>query len=314
MGIHNREYMRDEPVFGLGVGWLRDISITLVAVNVAVFLLQVLLTRPASPEEQMAYGVRAMPILDDWFALDPRAVWRGQVWRLTTYDFLHSSQSIWHLFWNMWLLVLAGRRVEQRLGSKEYLTFFLSAGAFAGVFYLLWGLWRGHENPVIGSSGAVSALLIFYALNWPHEQWKIFGIIPVPVMLIAIIVAALDLFPLLRELGGNPMGGNVAHAAHVGGMLFAVAYQKGGWRLSSLFSGWSGAASRWSRKRKLKLHHPPREASRPEPVPSRSPVPRDVEDRLDQLLEKISLEGEKSLTAEERKFLADASRRFRNRS
>jgi membrane associated rhomboid family serine protease len=240
--------------------------------------------------------------------LDPGKILHGQIWRLVTYDFLHSTGGIWHLFWNMYLLYMAGSRVESTYGPREFLWFYLISAVFAGAFFLLWGLLMGTAHAAIGASGAVMAVLIVYAMHWPMDRWFIL-IFPVPVVLIVILDAALDLFPLLSELGGRPVGDNVAHAAHIGGMLFGFLYVRQQWRVSTWIPShvphWK---TFFKRRPKLRVHVPERE----EPRGAR-PIPPNVESRLDELLEKISLHGERSLTEDERRFLSEASRRYRDR-
>src|SRR5690606_2354324 len=110
-------------------------------------------------------------ILERWFALIPEAVLHGQIWRLTTYDFLHDTGEIWHLVFNMWLLWLAGRRVQDKYGSAEFLAFYLVAGILSGAFFMFWGMLTHSPGIAIGASGAAVAVMIVYAMNWPHEKW-----------------------------------------------------------------------------------------------------------------------------------------------
>ncbi|WP_437204391.1 rhomboid family intramembrane serine protease [Planctomicrobium sp. SH664] len=293
MGIEYRGYMQDEP----GYGFQRRPAMTmvkgLIITNVVIFVIQVVVGG----------------WVEKWFMLTEDAVLKGQLWRFTTYDFLHDPTSIWHLLFNMWLLYMAGTRVESKYGSKEFLSFYLLAGIFSGAFYLLWNLVVGQSNPAIGASGAVVAVLIVYALNWPEERWFIFGIIPMPVMWIAILTAAFDIFPMLQQLGRRAGAGDeVAHAAHAGGMLFAYLYVRNRWQILD----WTDSFRKMFRRRpKLRVHRPD-VADEVRPA-VKATIPPHISARLDQLLQKISDEGEASLTREEREFLTDASRRYRQR-
>ena len=180
-----------------------------------------------------------------------------------------------------------------------------------------WGWLTGIPGIAIGASGAAVSVMIVYALHWPNERWYIWGIIPVPVIVLATIGAALDLWPMLQQLQQRGVGDGVAHSAHVGGMIFGFLYVKNRWRILGAGGGRSQFRSRssmgnWKRlfrqRPKLKVHRPLSEERTAETVPA------DVEARLDQLLEKITSQGEASLNDEERHFLADASRRYRNRT
>ncbi|REJ74356.1 MAG: rhomboid family intramembrane serine protease [Planctomycetota bacterium] len=288
MGIYNRDYLRDEySPHSSGSGG-RSMVATLIIVNVAVFVLQLITVQ---------HG-----FIERWFQLGPQQVLNGQIWRLSTYDFLHDPTSIWHLLFNMWIFYLAGRKVEGFYGPRELLFFYLTAGIVSGVVFVGWALFLNSVAPAIGASGAVAAVMILYALNWPNEVWMIFGIIPIRVIWIAIITAALDLHPMLLQLGGADFSDGVAHSAHVGGMLFALVYQRRNWRIEH-WLGWFRSGD-WKRrlrpKAKLRVYQPE--------------TPVDLESRVDELLQKVAEQGEQSLTDAERAELVEASRRYRNRS
>lgn len=312
MGIYNRDYLRDD--YGRpGGAWANaDVIKWLIIVNVAVFVLQVVWTRPASPEDlglstevalpEELQGFR-VPVIDDWFALDRTAIFGGQIWRLLTYEFLHSRYDVWHLFFNMLFLYLAGRKVEDYYGPREFLLFYLAAGVISGIFSVFWYEAMSDENwSAIGASGAVAAVLIVYALHWPYDVWRIFFFIPVYAMWIAIFAAIFDVYPMLLQLGGDAAVDGVAHSAHVGGMLFALLYQRRNWRIDPLVGRLRIAdlKRRLRPNTKLRVYHP------------ESAV--DLDTRVDELLAKVAEHGESSLTDSERAELVEASRRYRNRS
>ncbi|WP_437223037.1 rhomboid family intramembrane serine protease [Planctomicrobium sp. SH661] len=303
MGIDDRGYMSNDSTSQWSPGRRRSDSwsmvTTLIVINVVVFIAQTITWRTQ--------------LLESWLALNLHDVLHGQIWRLTTYDFLHETSSglPLHLLFNMWLLYLAGRRVEDKYGSEEFLAFYLVAGVLSGIGFLAWGLLTQTGGVAIGASGAAVAVMIVYAFNWPSERWYIWGILPVPVIMLAAISAIFDVMPMLQQLRGNAgPGDRVAHAAHVGGMLFGLLYVKFGWRITSLFSNLNSSTLHKSVKRrpKLRVHVP-----NSEEIDEDESIPEAIESRLDRLLEKISVSGEASLTDEERRFLTDASRRYRNR-
>lgn len=309
---------------------------TLIILNVAMFVAQLVLARTISFSEfremispaalqrlserelrQEYEALRArgqlprISRIEDWLALDGSAVMHGQIWRLTTYDFLHDTSSPWHLVFNMWLLWLAGRRVESYYGRNEFLAFYLAAGVLSGIVFLLWGLLIGGPGIAIGASGAAVAVMIVYALHWPNERWYLWGILPIPVIVLALIGAGLDLYPMLLQLQGRGGGDGIAHSAHIGGMVFGFLYVQNRWRLTgasgeSRNHGVSRFKRLFRRRPKLNIHTP--EVAEP---PRREPLPAADEARLDALLEKIAQQGEASLTDDERRFLTETSRRMR---
>lgn len=270
--------------------------------------------RAQEAELKRYFSSEPIHIVSEWFNLDPRKVLHGQIWRLTTYDFLHNPYEIWHLLFNMLILYFAGRKVEAYYGSREFLAFYLAAGIISGICFVLWGLYFSDLTPAIGASGAVAAVMIAYAALWPNDEWYIWGLIRVRAVWIAIFTAAFDLHPMLLQLGRhNQFDDGVAHSAHVGGMLFGLLYVKRDWRVIDWLSPLQNLQRRLHRSR-FKVVHPEtvegQNVRTVEPAHSRR---QEVEARVDELLAKIASQGEASLSEEERRFLADASRHYRSR-
>jgi membrane associated rhomboid family serine protease len=285
MGIYSRDYLREDDYRGGGLHRDFDPIKWIIVVNVAVFVIQII-----------------APQITDWCALNASAISGGQVWRLLTYEFLHETRTPWHIFFNMYFLYLAGRKVEQHYGSREFLFFYIAAGVLSGLFSVMWYQVFGVPGwSAIGASGAVAAVFILYALRWPHDLFYLFGIIPVQAMWLAILDVILDVHPLLLDIAGANRD-RVAHAAHVGGMLFALFYYRRDWRLAPIIDRFRGSGVKrvFKSRTKLRVYEP--EATTVDP-----------EARLDELLAKVAEHGESSLTDSERAELVDFSRRFRNR-
>lgn len=288
MGISDRDYVRHERRSTNPIGdW--DVITWLICINVAVYV------------TQFFSGIT------EWFRLDPQKVIHGQIWRLTTYDFLHSQGSVWHIVMNMYILFMTGRRLLGQYTSREFLLFYLSAGVLSGIGFVIWQLALRQNVPAIGASGAVAAVMVLYAMHWPRDVWMIFGIIPVPVMVLVILMLVLDLHPILMELGMGAPSDGVAHIAHLGGMAFAFLYDRLNWRLEGLADSLNPQRLRriFRPRPKLKVHRPSDPAI---PID-----PRDLQTKVDELLEKIHLEGEQSLTEADREVLNTASRILRKR-
>lgn len=147
---------------------------------------------------------------------------RGAIYlSLLSCMFLHGGWM--HLLGNMWFLWLFGNNVEDRLGHVLYLLFYLAGGVFASICH--WLPSPDSLVPVIGASGAVSAVLGAYAVTWPFAKVK-------TVMVLIIFITLIDL-PALIVLGvwfvtqviealtvvQFPMGGGVAWWAHIGGFV-----------------------------------------------------------------------------------------------
>lgn len=288
MGISDREYVRGNSRTASmgGYGW--DVIGWIIAATIVTYVLQLLIN----------------PQFTNWFSLEPRAVLRGQLWRLSTYDFLHNIDDAWHIIINMYVLFMAGQKLLSNHTQKEFLLFYLASGFVAGIAFVVWQLSRGSQSGAVGASGSVAAVMTLYALYWPRDRWLIMYVIPVPVIAIVIIGAAFDLVPVLRELGGGGQQDNVAHMAHLGGIAFAFAYYKLEWRLEPFLGGFSVKkfSRRFKRQPQLRVHRPAEEGTH-----------LDMQTQMDELLEKISLQGEAALSDSERETLNRISRQLRSR-
>jgi hypothetical protein len=207
----------------------------------------------------------------------------------------------------MYVLFLTGRKLLTVMTEREFLLFYLSAAVTSGLAFVLWQLGRGSDIPAIGASGAVAAVMVLYAIHWPRDVWMIFMVIPVPVMVLVVLYAILDLHPILLEMGQGVRSDNVAHMAHLGGMAFAALYHHFHWRLEPLVERIDLAQmKKWfKRKPKLRVH---RSSSDDDATSSQN-----LQAQVDALLEKIHLLGEGSLTPAEREVLNTASRQLRDR-
>lgn len=336
MGIENRDYMRDGTPAAFrrrGRPAMQNIVKTLIIITVITFLAQIFVKAPIGlsdfatyydtegfTAEEIQEGYRELrstgrlpeiPLLDQWFALDSSKVLQGQVWRLLTYCFLHSTSGPVHIFINMFMLHMLGRIVVDRYGGFEFLLIYLASGVFAGVVYVAWSLLTGQAGAAVGASGSVMALLTLVGLNWPMQQVKLYFFIPMTLRTLLIIAFGFEVFGMINEFATGRGLMNIAHSAHLGGMIFAFIYFRQAWHLSD----WIPVKFSWRfplrrRRSHLRIHRP---AASEEvlPMPERQPIPPEVALRVDELLEKISRSGEASLTPAERDFLHESSRRYR---
>lgn len=316
MGFESRDYARTDDYSYAMRGHRMSIIGWIITINVIVFAVQCVWTRtvgmrniPQGIPEAFAEDLAAVrvSVVDEWLSLDRRAVLSGQIWRLTTYDFLHSRDSIWHLVFNMYLLYLTGQKLLDVYTEREFLIFYLVAGVLSGIAFLLWGWVVGDNRPAIGASGAVCAVLVSYAMKWPDDRWYFFYVIPMKAIWLAGITAVMDLYPMLRELGGD-RSGNVAHSAHVGGLLFGYLYARHHWYLEPWFDRVL-AKNPLKRRPKLRIVRDSDRGPHPELFTDESKL----QNRLDELLAKISEHGQASLSAAEQEELMQASRYFQKK-
>lgn len=131
------------------------------------------------------------------------------------YMFLHANFE--HLFWNMFALWMFGRTLEYELGSRRFLAYYMICGVGAAVVQLFFA-WLSGELwiQLVGASGAVMGLLLAFGVMHPNAViMLLIPPIPMKAKWFVVIYGVIELF-----LGWTSYGGNVAHFAHVGGMLW----------------------------------------------------------------------------------------------
>lgn len=178
-----------------------NVTAILVALNIAVFCITYFL----------------FPRLTYTLALVPSSVYYGHsYWQFVTYMFTHGSIS--HLLFNMLSLYIFGTAVERRVGSKEFLLYYMLTGTLCGlasygVYYL------ANTNVVLlGASGAIYALLMLFSVLYPRAVIYVFGIIPVPAPVLIILYFVIELFFGMMSFDG------VAHMTHLFGLVFGLLY------------------------------------------------------------------------------------------
>ena len=150
-----------------------------------------------------------------WFGASPFGEFHS--YQFVTYMFLHAS--VEHIFFNMFALWMFGRTLEYELGSKRFLIYYMVCGVGAALIQLATAYLTG-EMPIqlVGASGAVMGLLLAFGVMHPNAVIMLL-IPPIPMKAnwFVVIYGVIELF-----LGWTGFGGNVAHFAHVGGMLWGL--------------------------------------------------------------------------------------------
>lgn len=283
MGLYDREYYRDDDAPGV-FGGQRPLVTTLIIINVAIFVL-----------DYFSQGR-----LGDVLAL-PNNVFTHpwNAWKLLTAGFAHDTHNIAHIFFNMFGLYAFGRPMEEYLGRREFLRLYLLLIVVASLVWAFAASLAIGFNPeqpakMIGASGAVVGIAVVFACNFPRQVVLLFGVFPLQAWVLVAIWVSLDVFSALQ---GGAAGTEVAYMAHLGGAGTAYLYYRSRRRISDLID-FESFKRLLSRRPKLKLHREDEQ---------------DLNARVDAVLEKISREGEASLTRRERQLLESASRRYQQR-
>lgn len=237
------------------------------------------------------------------FGFSPDAVW-SRPWTLITYQFVH--EHILHLAFNLVALFFFGPPVEARLGGRRFLGFYLTCGvggaALAGILSSVISL-----TVLVGASAAVMGIAVAFAWYWPDAPVMVF---PFPEPFAAKWLVTFYIATSLVEMWFST---GISGLAHLGGIGTALLLLKASdWR--------SSRHERQLRKSVLpdagvkaaalvaRSSDPVRRSGA---VRGRSPDRTQAE--VDRVLDKISASGINSLTPAERKFLAEMSRRMRDR-
>lgn len=159
-------------------------------------------------------------------------------YQIVTYMFMHGNFE--HLFFNMFALWMFGANMENIWGSKRFLIFYMVCGLGAGlcqegVQYIQYATQlAGYESvnlggnmvvsmseylnmmTTVGASGAIYGLLLAFGMMFPNSMIYLYFLFPIRAKWFVIGYAVIEL------ISGFVGGGNVAHFAHLGGMLFGL--------------------------------------------------------------------------------------------
>ena len=180
--------------------------------------------------------------------------------QLITHFFMHANFT--HLFFNMFALWMFGKVLENVWGSKRFLIYYMFTGIGAATLHLTISQYEilnlqsqlnpsnlnillengrnileGNQNysnqimgklnllintPTVGASGAVFGILLAFGMLFPNTLLYIYFAIPVKAKYFVMVYGLLELY---LGLSNNPAD-NVAHFAHLGGMLFGFVLLK----------------------------------------------------------------------------------------
>jgi membrane associated rhomboid family serine protease len=275
-------------------------TMVLLVVNVVAFIVQ------SAVERFSNFPINA------WFALSVGGLQHGFVWQLLTYQFMHGG--LLHLVLNCWMIYVFGREVEETLGRNSFLTVYFTSGIIGGLFQALAGALLGGSfaAPTVGASAGASGLLAAFAMLYPERPLMLLLFFIIPVSMRAKFLL---LFGGLVTLFGIIFpAGNIAHAAHLGGLLTGIVFVRYAmhwhWHwprlrqtrlqpLRPLVKTAHGSATLWNQsKARVDEDMPPEEF---------------LSKAVDPILDKISAHGIQSLTERERKILETAREKMARR-
>lgn len=192
------------------------VTLGLIAANVAVFLYLLYLGPKAQSAIFSQKGAVAAKLSQ------PSLVTSYQAWRLlpTMFSSLFLHGGWLHLIGNLWFLWVFGEALEDDLGHRRFLAFYLFCGFFAGLFHVLAS--SSLSAPLIGASGAIAGVLGGYLIRLPKAPihtvvfWRLRPEIwQVPAFFWLLLWLGLQFYGLRQ-------GGPVAWMAHLGGFFMGM--------------------------------------------------------------------------------------------
>lgn len=339
MGIYDRDYMHqgNQRPMRTMPRRKRSAVFIIIVLNVVIWLVNAFVFMP--PGAQFGEDFKD---LNDYMGLRVSDIHHPlQYYRFITSGFAHSPDPS-HIIGNMLVLFFLGPHVERLFGRRTFFIFYFLAIISGGIFWCtsmnLFPPVLADGSPLpqeflnsitcVGASGAVTAVVILFAINYPRAMVLLFFVIPMPVWLLGVMFVAYDLY--YAYVGGT----GIAHTAHLGGaafaLLFALVYKP----LRRLFTGTFFRGKILSRGDHLRIYNPEPEFQRdPNRMYQDVPPPRDVpqrsqqeiedeqnfhriKDEVERILRKMATSGQDSLTHAERQTLLEASeiyKRYNNR-
>lgn len=286
----------------------------LLIINGVVFFLQIIIEST----------LEGRILLSKWFALNPINLhgiqdwpFNFQIWQLVTYQFMHGDFS--HIFFNMLILWMFGVSIEDVMGSKRFLIFYLLAGIAAGLVQLFVAPFLGGSYAfVVGASGSIYGVMIAFILFFPDTLIFLYFLIPIKAKYLIVVLFVME-YSMIKSANDN-----IAHLAHLGGAIFAFLYimfdKKTYVPLKDVFKkSYYYKSSSGSNSNNNVFSNPFKKASS---------TNRDVEEanyydinrkqddevsqaEIDAILDKISQSGYQNLTEREKKILFQASKKMK---
>ena len=285
----------------------------LIALNVAIYFLQVTIVSPADLFSALGFEMRNLE--------------QTRWWTIVTYMFVHGG--FWHLVMNMFMLGTFGPRVEHAWRGpgperRSFTAYYVCCGLGGLLFHFVFA----RSGLLIGASAAVLGVMLAYAMRWPDDEVLFAWMIPMKVKWLVAFLAVMNVVMSVSAAGAVS---GTAWQAHLGGLAF-------GWLLLHTPSATSVGGMRQRIAQTPDVpDEPPRAIPRSLPrnrerqgeiddvvakskaLVTRRPVatrrvlpPTKKTEEMNRVLDKISQTGLASLTTAEKRLLEDMSRELRD--
>ncbi|MCR5454348.1 MAG: rhomboid family intramembrane serine protease [Bacteroidales bacterium] len=246
-------------------------------------------------------------------AAPQKLLWR--FWTPITYMFTHFS--FWHILANMLWLYFMGQIFLMVFNNKQLFGLYILGGLSGALLYILsynvFPVFQGvvQGSTCIGASAAVTAIVIAICVMRPNMEIRIFGIIPLTLKWLGILYVVFDVL----QVSGDNSGGHIAHlGGAIFGAIFAWQYHQG----KDLTKGFNNLMDKivtlmpkqGEQKQKMRVVY--NDKARTTNTQKSAEFDRtsfENQQRMDEILDKISQSGYNALTKEEKEFLFKMGRK-----
>lgn len=198
------------------------VTIAVIALCVVVFLWEISLGQQGFQQAVFAFGVIPAVLFENARLPAELDLLPAELTVISSM-FLHGGWM--HLIGNMLYLWIFGNNIEDVMGHKRFVVFYLLCGIAAALAQAM--AYPSAQIPMVGASGAISGVLGAYLLLFPHA--RIYVVVPVFIIFYTVYLPALVvlgfwfLLQLLNSGAATGGEGGTAWFAHIGGFLAGMA-------------------------------------------------------------------------------------------
>ena len=187
----------------------------IIGLCVFVFLLQ--LSSQTYKTGELFYSYGLIPAVIMGHSQLPMDLYVIPGW-LTIFTSMFMHGGFLHLIGNMLYMWIFADNIEDSLGPKKFLIFYILAGVGAGMTQVFMDTYS--QVPMVGASGAIGGVLGAYLINYPNA--KVLVLIPFGFFSQLVKIKALYVLGFWFILQFISSGGGVAYAAHIGGFISGI--------------------------------------------------------------------------------------------
>ena len=224
-------------------------------------------------------------------------------WGLFTSIFSHFE--FIHFIQNMLIFYFVGKLFEDIFSKDKLILTYIFGGILGGIFEILshqfFPALQANSIVIIGASGSIMAVLSALAFYSPNMKVMFFGIVPIPIFLIAMLFWLIDL------VGLSTGDDNIAHFSHLGGAIFgffSVQNVNSSKNILVMIQKWWNSFKLFFKRDKYKSTNRSSKKSDEDYAYEKNKK----QEKTDKILDKISKSGYDSFTKEEKDFLFNQSK------